>query len=58
MVPQVIVTVTDRDIEGDSTKELLEVGSNMVLGAMRLKKFSELEVARPFAPILAQERHR
>ena len=35
MVPQVIITVTNRDVEGDPTKELFEVRSDVIFGAMR-----------------------
>lgn len=38
MVPQVIVAVTDRDVERDASEKLLEIGLDMVLGTARAQE--------------------
>lgn len=36
MVPQMIITVADRDVEGHPPEELLQVGLNVILGPARV----------------------
>src|SRR3984885_822819 len=58
MVPQMIVAVAYGDVECDPPEELFEIGSDMILGAMRLQKLREIKIACPFALILTQKCHR
>src|SRR5258707_13680305 len=58
MVPQVIVAVANGDVECDPPEELFEIGSDMILGAVRLQELCEIKIACPFALILTQKCHR
>jgi hypothetical protein len=42
MVPQMIVAVAYGDVECDPPEKLFEIGSDMILGAMRLQATSPL----------------
>src|ERR1700727_2088501 len=58
MVPQMIVAVAYGDVECDPPEELFEIGSDMILGAVRLQELREIKIACPFALILTQKCHR
>src|ERR1700733_6834800 len=52
-----IVAVTDRHVEGDSTKELLEVGSDVILRPAHVEELREFQVTRSLALIFSQKCH-
>src|SRR5258708_23842801 len=57
MVPQMIVAVAYGDVESDPPEELLEIGSDMILCAVRLQERREIKIACPFAFIFTQKCH-
>jgi len=58
VVSQVIVPVADRNIEGDSAKELFEICRNELLGPSMVQELCDLEITGSLAFILSQHRHR
>src|SRR5258708_7310758 len=58
MIPQMIVGVAYGEVECDPPEELFEIGSDMILGAVRLQELREIKIACPFALILTQKCHR
>lgn len=55
---QMIVSISDSDIEGNASKELLEIGRDVLLRTPMLQKFGHVEITCSFALILSQHGHR